>query len=500
MKGIIVLMIILISSLTLWSQTFNISLSPTHSQKLNKYKTGHKRMLKYYKFYRADSVKEVKARLKKSKKVWDSLLQVEKITAKIDNRLLSVKDKAKYIDSIQRNYKGLKILAEADTTREVRRKAIKQIKQISRNEVTLEIARGDLMNKEIPIQDSVKMQLAKWLAILKSPVEPDSIKSEAKKRVRELMLLQASSNPRLAAVLQHYKQNNQVPDWKILEQHIPGFDSISGLMDKTPADFMEDAEKTINRAVIQSGQLDGLGKDFVRMNDLKEQVTNLTNPDSLKSEGKAKLKAEAIDHFANQSEKLVGAQGKLGKILSKYRSFSNAEDLSSAVKRTSLAGKTFMERIAIGGNFNIISTKPVSIDASPTIAYKIKTTWNVGLGVNYRTTFGDSIIQYSSKISNTNSSLRVFSNLDVFRNFFLNAEYERTDFLKSAEEKSEGLRNNYFGGLGKKLLIHPKVFVVVTALYRFNDKSQFYANRFQMRIGFQSSDLAFRKKKIYYER
>lgn len=47
MKGIIVLMIILISSLTLWSQTFNISLSPTHSQKLNKYKTGHKRMLKF---------------------------------------------------------------------------------------------------------------------------------------------------------------------------------------------------------------------------------------------------------------------------------------------------------------------------------------------------------------------------------------------------------------------------------------------------------------------
>ena len=141
-----------------------------------------------------------------------------------------------------------------------------------------------------------------------------------------------------------------------------------------------------------------LGKEFSEAEKLKglpdqykKQYEKYMDQEYLKKEGKDKVVEEAVDHFAEHADKLQSAQAKMSKLMSKYREFSNSNDLSDAVKHTSMEGKTFFEHLLIGGNFNVLSTDPFSIDFSPMLGYKFTTKFSVGVGMNFRYTYSDSI-------------------------------------------------------------------------------------------------------------
>jgi|GEM_PF-1291131 len=500
MKSVLILAL-LSFSIVLFGQRVNISLSPEHNEKLNKF-NGSKRMLKYYKYYKADSTKSVKAHIKQDKKNWDSLRRVEILNARVTEHLDHIKNKEKYIDSIQQAYiTNQAVLSNSDTTSQARRNAREQLNRISKNKVTMELAqRGGFYSEQFKSQDSVKNELKKWWAIMKDPDTPDSIKTAARENAKELVLAQANTNPQFKGILEDYKLNGQMPDWATLESRMPGLDTLSVVFDSSLETFITGAEALATKAASKTDALKGLSEMAGKVENLKDNLTNMGNSENIVQEGKEALKDKAIDHFENHADKLNGPQEKLTKLVSKYKSFTNSEDLSSAVKRTSLQGKTFWERLVVGGNFNVVSTKPFSIDLSPLIGYRFNTKLYAGIGMNYRYTFGDSI-KYPVYISPHNSSVRIFGNYDLIKNFFSYAEFERSGLRKSGEKPTTTWSNTYFIGVGKKLLIHPKVFMVVTALYRINQEtSHSYPGRFQMRVGFQSSDLAFRKKKVYYNR
>lgn len=88
--------------------------------------------------------------------------------------------------------------------------------------------------------------------------------------------------------------------------------------------------------VFLSEKLKGLPDQY------EKQYEQYMDRDRLQSEAKEKVVQEAVDHFAEHSDKLQSAQAKMCKLLSKYWEFSNSNDLSDAVKHTSMKGKTFL--------------------------------------------------------------------------------------------------------------------------------------------------------------
>ena len=119
--------------------------------------------------------------------------------------------------------------------------------------------------------------------------------------------------------------------------------------------------------------------------------------------------------------------------------------------------------------------------------------------MNYRATFGDSI-NYSWNVSSRNVAVKAFTSYEFINSWFLYGESQFTNLGKNEGGKSEW-NANYFIGIGKKFLVHPKLHMTLTGLYNLNSETQneLYPQRFQIRVGFQTSDLAFRKKQINYD-
>jgi len=114
--------------------------------------------------------------------------------------------------------------------------------------------------------------------------------------------------------------------------------------------------------------------------------------------------------------------------------------------------------------------------------------------------FADSI-KSQWYISPKNSAYKIFVNYDVIKGFFAYGELERSGIsLKSNDKSAKTWKNNYFFGAGKKFLVHPKLYMTTTFLYNLNDEihNPVHPRRFQVKIGFQTSELMTRKKKIYY--
>jgi hypothetical protein len=442
------------------AQNFSINLSPKHNQKLNSIQSGHKRLLKYYKFYKKDSTQFRKQQNKNFKKSFDSAMVVSRKQFRLEKRLAK---------------KGLPIPQN-------------QMSQID------------------PIAD----QICRWNVILKDSAATDSMKQLSENKIRELVIQRARQNPNFQNAMEKYQISGDSVSWNKLIQEVPGLDSYSGLFNSDPKQLFAFAETQAQEHLSKISGINGMmGSSMKSIQEIKNlqeqyktQAEQYADKEYWKSEGKEKAAEEASEFLAKHSAKLISAQAKVSKLMNKYREFSDSNDLSTAVKRTSMQGKTIFEHFVFGGNFNIISTSPFSIDISPMIGYKFTTLFYIGVGMNYRLTFSDSI-KNNYYISPKNSSFKAFINYDVIKGFFAYGEWEKSSIMKSSSsDKIENeWKDNYFIGLGKKLLIHPKIYMTVTALYNLNseDENPVHPKRFEVRTGFQLSELATRKKKIYYD-
>lgn len=485
----------------LFGQSFKVNLSPKHQQKLTSISSGHKRMMSYYKFYKKDSTALLKNKTKQAKREWDSLRKAEtrakKMTDKLTARGITGGAQIAFADDLKKQWElNNKIVSDSAQSDSAKQIAKQKIKVITKDRVNSFLAKnGHPYQTRLEESEKMKKELRKWWLVMKDTTASDSCRKVAKEKVKGLALALAIKNPKFNGIYSHYKQFGKRPSWKDINEHVPGVDSLQGAFDVTPEEFIDKARSAAEAALSQPGGLGIMPKQVGEFDKLKDQYRGVSNRDSLKS----LIKIQSVDHFAQQGDKLNAAQKKVSGLMNKYGEFTDSNDLSTAVKRTSLKGKTFKERLVLGGNINLVTTSPFSIDLAPLVGYKFTTRFCVGVGFNYRFTFSDSL-RYKTYVSPSNTSARLFASYDLIRNFFAYTEVEAAGLkIKANESSVQEWRINYFVGLGKKLLIHPKLFITITAVYNLNGEhnNPTYPQKFQVRFGFQTSDLAFRKKKSY---
>jgi hypothetical protein len=236
----------------------------------------------------------------------------------------------------------------------------------------------------------------------------------------------------------------------------------------------------------------------LEIDSLSSMKTRITTEDILQK-SKAEL-AQRAEKILEESNALPNAQRKVSALLSKYREFTNSNDLSSAVKQKSLRGKSFFERLVVDMNANMVSTDPFAIDVSLSIGYKVNKNLSFGLGGSRRIAFADSI-ENTFFIAPSALSYRSFIVHDLYKGFFAHAEWQKCSFKSPRDESgSKDWTDNIFIGVGKRVPIHPRFFMTLTALYNLKseDENPLYSRRFQLRVGIQTSELATRRKKLYY--
>ena len=231
----------------------------------------------------------------------------------------------------------------------------------------------------------------------------------------------------------------------------------------------------------------------------KARMEAYQDTDKLKKEALEKAKEQTISAFMSNQEALSAVQKKISVMQRKYRSVLNSNDLSTAEKRNSLKGEPMRERLLIGGNFNVNSLKPFSLDFSPKIGYKFNKKFVVGIGGSYRYTFGNDTISAKPAIPDNSYGYKAFTSYDIFKNFFAYGEYERMSkeiHDKASDQKSTRWVSGLLVGIGREFSVHKKVNMTVTALYNFLHDSDdaIYQRPLVVKLGFQLSDLAMIKK------
>jgi hypothetical protein len=452
----VVIGILAILTLKVHGQILNVTLSPNHQKKLAAYKSGHKRLKQYYKFYKKDSAQQSKKLDKKYKRELDSAYRANRKQEKLERQLAK---------------------------------------------------RGIILpKKEMSYGDSLTRVLKKYWAITKDSTASDSAKQMANGMIKEIALKQAEQYPEYLGALKRY-QSGDTLSWELLASKIPGFDTLSGVFNSSPQEVFAMAEKTAETMLSKAAGAGALGQQFAEAEKLKqlpEQYMNeyrkYSDPEMLETEAKQKAADEAVRVFEEKAD-IGGAQKRISTLMSKYREFSGAADLSDAVRHTSLKGTSLRERLVIGGHFSVVSTKPASIDFSPQLGYKFNTRFFMGAGMSYRCTFGDSI-RNSYYVSPSNTSYKAFISYDVVKAFYAFGEWEKSGISRSSNDKmSKQWKDNYFIGVGKRVLVLSRLYFTMTVLYNLNSEHQnpVHPNRFQVRTGFQLSERAMAKKKPYYD-
>ncbi|MEM7548386.1 MAG: hypothetical protein AAF363_01830 [Bacteroidota bacterium] len=216
-------------------------------------------------------------------------------------------------------------------------------------------------------------------------------------------------------------------------------------------------------------------------------------------EQKAKLEEQAnreellqrAEKLLSNNETLEGVKNQMSSLKKKYSSVPNASDLSTAVKRNSMEKEKFTDRLVFGGSFQINSTDPFSIDASPTAAYRINRKWQAGLGINYRRTFGnDSIANAAEDLW----GIRTFTSYTIWKGFFGYGEYERSfQRISGSNNSTEQSSRRYEGvdainlGLGRRFKFSRKISGTVLLVYDLIHETGESVNQrpFNVRFGFQ---------------
>ena len=213
------------------------------------------------------------------------------------------------------------------------------------------------------------------------------------------------------------------------------------------------------------------------------------------------FKSAADDQIALHQEKILGAQQRISKLLRRYSEFSNSGNLDEAVKRNSLAGKSSTERIVFDAQTNVNSVAPFSMDVAALAGYRLSRVFSGGAGINVRFSGSDSIPS-NHYISDKHLGVKAFLSYVLVKNCFLYGEGEGVNVRTIKNERAHKTKvNNVMVGLGRKFLLHPKVYMTLTAVYNLNpnDENPIHPRRFQIRSGFQLSELALRKKNINYD-
>lgn len=231
-------------------------------------------------------------------------------------------------------------------------------------------------------------------------------------------------------------------------------------IDSTTTEQVKDAavkraEKEL-KGTKQYDAIEGLGDDseLGHLEDYKnklESTQEALKQAAAKQELKQKMASHAREYITQNADKIQQVQSQMGEMKKKYSYMPNSNDLSSAVKRTSLKGESLWERLVIGGNFNISKTNPLNVDISPALGYKINKLFEVGVTGCYRSQFKADKYGVNSQTGKEVYGYSAFANHMFFKNFFayMEAERMRTTTM-SAEVPKREWKQTLLIGVGRK--------------------------------------------------
>jgi hypothetical protein len=227
----------------------------------------------------------------------------------------------------------------------------------------------------------------------------------------------------------------------------------------------------------------------------KSRIEQLSDSAYVKDQAKKKAEEMAMKYITEHPGIMQGVRKKMSLLMRKYSVVYNSNDLSTAIKRTSLKGKPVRERLYFASNFQLLSLTPLNIDFSPMAGYRFNKKFVTGLGFNYRQSFRDSLPTLSRDVL----GYKIFSSFDVVKSFFAYGEFDRN--VLGIHNPEGPLRpqwkNAAFLGIGRKIRVHPRFEMTMMFLYNFLREypDPIYPNRWNVRIGIQTSALGMFKLK-----
>jgi len=267
--------------------------------------------------------------------------------------------------------------------------------------------------------------------------------------------------------------------------------------------------------------------------ELKQQMAVMDNIEEhrqqiskqqLRQKMLAKAKSVGAQQFSGRQDLLKAAQEKLAKYKRKYATVHSTNDMSTAVKRNSLAGKPLSERLVLGGTFQIIpayskqqqpaspagrqqhtgnnsnsaysnnnndSKVPTSVDISPLLGYRINKKLTVGVGGTYRAILEIDDLKRKDQVY----GYRGFIQQHAIKGFFVHGEYENLNTAGLTTDSGDKVNRSWqpagLAGIGKEFDFFKQAKGQVIFLYNFlhEDGASPYRKPWMIRFGFNLQGL-----------
>ncbi len=178
------------------------------------------------------------------------------------------------------------------------------------------------------------------------------------------------------------------------------------------------------------------------------------------------------------------AQEEIKGLKKKYSSVNTTTDLSSAVKRNSLADKPFHRRLQFGGTVDIASTDPLILDIDLQLGYRLNKHATLGAGGIYRKQFTNS--NYKDLVGDA-YGYSGFLSYEIVKSFFGYAEYRSITDRKVIEQSGKAnWETAYYLGIGKAVSLGKRLEMTLIFLYDLNHKNNdLTARPYSMRVGYR---------------
>ena len=331
--------------------------------------------------------------------------------------------------------------------------------------------------------------------------------SELKETMQEKEQL-AAFNSRLAAFKTEVAS---VKTWLARQQQLQQWGQYADEI-KTYGEQAGNMPETLEQRARELEEIKAFENQKDEFNPYQEQMEGLGKEDYAREQVVKKAKTMAKDHFAGQQEKLKAAQSKLTTLKQRMGKLGGGGlNGEKPKKQNPMKGKTLGKRLVLGGNFQLHPGEQVSLDVSPSLAYRCNKMFRVGLGGTYRTTF-DEKEKFFLSDDNEVFGYRGFAEHEVYKGFYAHVEYERLKgSLGSAQNGTVGQsdggawQDGAMAGLGKTYKISNKIKGNVLLLYNFlfergdttsqSGPESLYRGPWNLRFGFELMGQGSKKQK-----
>jgi hypothetical protein len=439
LKFILILSVcsLLFADLLAQRQVFNLSVS--NLQKLNKASTGHERLLKYYRYFRRDSLKHNRMLLRKYRRSIDSAVRVQKKFFVFEKGAIAIADKANR--SLRLNLR--------DSLSNVPGVTWRALHDSVYNDSLYNAVRANWQQKLEGHEVQVLSMRGQKMEHFSDPVTPfvqDSRFNPAERK----------DSTGLIKYINPYSAGRKMPAIRY-PQELKNIQN-AGADPATRIQAIKSEGVVSSNRVLKMSENDRLSQTLI-------------------SESRLCLR----------------------KSLLKFDKFSGDFVNQKTVKTNSLKSKEFKERLHIAFNVVPVSFRPFACELAPQLGYKLTRSLLFGCGLNYKIALKDTITGRAF-VSPAQLSYRTFSSVNLFRSVFASGELRFSNSMDGIETASrKNWSRDLFAGVGKRFLIHPKFYFTTIILYRLNAEDQANpSGRFQMRAGLEFSELALRRTKPLY--